>query len=128
MTSTQPATSQPTRETLITSTMLAVFLRVAGAVETGVRPHALGTRERQVTVRIGDAVEHLTSARVAAQVRQRWDARMFLAMRLRQRVSQTRLHPAPGTYPVAVGVRLTDSVQITPSTCLSTAPHEPRRT
>ncbi len=62
-----------------------------------------------MTVRIGDAVVHLTSARVAAQVRQRWDARMFLAMRLRQRVSQSWLHPVLGTYPVAVGVRLTDA-------------------
>jgi len=98
---------------LLSSTVLAVVLRVAGPVETGVTGHALGHPERQVSVRIGDAVIHLRDPKTAAMLRQRWDAGLGAALRLRERVSQTWLAPRPGTYPVAVGVQLTDQVRVT---------------
>ncbi|MGD9991442.1 hypothetical protein [Pseudonocardia sp.] len=97
---------------LITSTVLAVVLRVAGPVTVGVLPHGLGHPERQVSVRIGDVVVHLTDKRVAARIRQRWDASVGQALRLREQVSQTWLRPRPGTYPAAVSVQLTDQVEI----------------
>lgn len=97
---------------VITSTVLAVVMRVAGPVTTGVLPHGLGTPERQVSVRIGDVVVHLAEAKVAARVRQQWDAGVGMALQLRQRVSQTWLHPRPGTYPAAVSVQLTEHVKV----------------
>ena len=104
-------TSGETRQVL-TSTVLAVVMRVAGPVETGVRAHALGYPERQVSVRIGDVVVHLRDPRTAARIRERWDAGLGMALRLRERVSQTWLAPRPGTYPAAVSVQLTDAVRI----------------
>lgn len=98
---------------LLTSTVLAVVLRVAGPVETGVVGHGLGHPERQASVRIGDAVIHLRDPKTAALVRQRWDAGLGAALRLRERVSQTWLAPRPGTYPAAVSVQLTDQVRVT---------------
>jgi hypothetical protein len=98
---------------LVTSTVLAVVLRVAGPVQTGVIAHGAGHPERQVSARIGDAVIHLRDPRVAALVRQRWDAALGSALRLRERVSQTWLRPRPGTYPAAVSVQLTDQVEVT---------------
>lgn len=98
---------------LLTSTVLAVVLRVAGQVQTGVIAHGSGHPERQVSVRIGDAVIHLRDPKVAAVVRQRWDAALGSALRLRERVSQTWLRPRPGTYPAAVSVQLTDQVEVT---------------
>jgi hypothetical protein len=97
---------------LLTSTVLAVFLRVAGQVETGIVSHELGHPERQVSVRIGDAVIHLRDPKTAALVRQRWDAGLGAALRLRERVSQTWLAPRPGTYPAAVSLQLTDQVRV----------------
>jgi len=71
---------------VITSTVLAVVMRVAGPVTTGVLPYGLGTPERQVSVRIGNVVVHLAEAKVAARVRQQWDAGVGMAMQLRRRV------------------------------------------
>jgi hypothetical protein len=97
---------------LLTSTVLAVVLRVAGEVQTGVIAHGSGQPERQVSVRIGDAVIHLRDPKVAAVVRQRWDAALGSALRLREKVSQTWLRPRPGTYPAAVSVQLTNQVEV----------------
>jgi hypothetical protein len=97
---------------LMTSTVLAVVLRVAGPVQTGIAAHGLGHPERQVSVRIGDAVIHLRDPEVAALVRQRWDGALGSALRLRERVSQTWLRPRPGTYPAAVSVQLTGQVEV----------------
>lgn len=70
---------------------------VGPAVITDVRPHALGTPERQVFARIGDALIYLTDPAVAARIRQQWDAAQYLvAQRLPERISQTWLAPAPG--------------------------------
>lgn len=95
---------------VLTSAVLAVVIRVAGPVTTGVVPYGLRTPERQVNVRIGDAVVHVTDPKAAARIRQRWDASVGLALRLRERVSQTWLQPRPGTYPAAVSVQLTRNV------------------
>jgi len=97
---------------LLSSTVVAVVLRVAGAVQTGVVAVGLGRPERQVSVRIGDAVIHLRDPKVASLLRQRWDAALGSALRLRERVSQTWLRPRPGTYPVAVSVQLTEQVEV----------------
>ena len=119
MTTIDPTAAAVTFETaeharpLLTSTALAVVLRVAGPVETGVTGHGLGHPERQVSVRIGDAVVHLRDPKTAALVRQRWDAGLGAALRLRERVSQTWLAPRPGTYPAAVSLQLTDQVRVT---------------
>lgn len=98
---------------LLSSTVLAVVLRVAGPVQTGVIAHGLGHPERQVSVRVGDAVILFRDPKVAALVRQRWDAALGSALRLRERVSQTWLRPRPGTYPAAVSVQWTDQVEVT---------------
>ena len=55
--------SQPPTTDQLTSTVIAVVLRVAGAVVTDVRPHAIGTPHRQVTARIGDVLLYLTDPR-----------------------------------------------------------------
>lgn len=109
-------TAQPTttsQEHRLTSTVLAVILRVAGPVITDIRPHAIGTPERQVNARIGDALLYLTNPRTAARIRQQWDASQYLARRLPEQVSQTWLAPDPDNYPLGVAVRLTDTVDIT---------------
>ena len=108
---------QPTRIPqpvhVMASTVLAVVMRVAGPVITEVHPHALGTPERQVLARIGDALVYLTDPKAAAHIRQRWDAAQYLvAQRLPERVSQTWLAPTPGTYPVGVTVQLTAEVKV----------------
>jgi hypothetical protein len=98
---------------VLTTTVLAVLMRVAGPVPTEVHPHALGHPEQQVSARIGDAVVYLTEPVVAARIRQQWDAAQYLAThRLPERVSQTWLAPRPGTYPVGVAVRLTGQVEV----------------
>jgi hypothetical protein len=109
---TQPQTQNATDQRALTSNVLTVVLRVAGPVETSVRPHALGYPERQVSVRIGDALIHLTDPKAAERIRQRWDAGFAGALRLRRQVSQTWLQPRPGTYPVAVSVHLTREATI----------------
>src|SRR3712207_1876627 len=79
---------------VLTTTVLAVLMRVAGPVPTEVHPHALGHPEQQVSARIGDAVVYLTEPTVAARIRQQWDAAQYLAThRLPERVSQTWLAP-----------------------------------
>jgi hypothetical protein len=112
-TTTDPGTedAEQTRP-LLTSTVMAVVLRVAGLVETGIVAHGLGHPERQASVRIGDVVIYLRDPAVAALVRQRWDASLGSAMRLRERVSQTWLRPSPGTYPAAVSIQLTDQCEV----------------
>lgn len=97
---------------VVTSSVLAVVMRVAGPVTTGVLPYGSGTPEQQVSVRIGDAVVLLRDRRTAARVRQQWDAGVGMALRLRRQVSQTWLRPRPGTYPVAVSVQLTERVRV----------------
>ena len=92
---------------LLTSTVLAAVLRVAGPAETRVITHAVGHPERQASVRVGDAMIHLRDPRVAGLLRQRWDSAFGSALQLREQVSQTWLRPRPGTYPVAVSVQLT---------------------
>lgn len=109
-----PTTGQNADDVVITSTVLAVVMRVAGPVTVGLLPYGSGTPERQVSVRIGDVVVHLTDPKAAARIRQRWDAGVGLALRLRERVSQTWLQPRPGTYPAAVSVRLTKNVEVVP--------------
>ena len=76
-TATNPTTVSDHLAPMTTSTVLAVVMRVAGPVTTGVLPYGLGTPERQVSVRIGDAVVHLTQAKVAARVRQQWDCLLY---------------------------------------------------
>ena len=108
----QPTIPQPIH--VMASTVLAVVMRVAGPVITEVRPHALGTPERQVIARIGDALVYLTDPKAAARIRQQWDAAQYLAVkRLPERVSQTWLAPTPDTYPVGVTVQLTGRVDVT---------------
>ncbi|MGQ0479996.1 MAG: hypothetical protein ACT4O0_03050 [Pseudonocardia sp.] len=98
----------------MTSNVLAVILRVAGPVVTGTHPHALGTPERQVSVRIGDALVYLTDPEVAARIRQHWDAAQYLAVRrLPEQVSQTWLAPDPERYPLGVTLQLTGPVRVT---------------
>ncbi len=111
----QTDTSTITDQTrpLMTSTVLAVMLRVAGPVETGTVAHGLGYPERQVSVRIGDVVIYLRDPKVAARVHQRWHGTFASALHLRERVSQTWLRPRPGTYPAAVSLQLTDEVKVT---------------
>ena len=77
---------------VLASTVLQCGDAVAGSVPTEVHPHALGHPERQVSVRIGDAVVSLSQPAVAARIRQQGDAAHYLAtVRLPQRVSQTWL-------------------------------------
>lgn len=97
---------------MLTSTVIAVLLRVAGPVEIGISAHALRTPERQVSLRIGDVLVHLTDPDVAGRVRQCWDAALGAALRLPRQTSQTWLGPRPGTYPTAIGVQFTDQVQV----------------
>ena len=110
---TQQPTSIPQPIHVMASTVLAVVMRVAGPVITEVRSHALGTPERQVIARIGDALVYLTDSKAAAHVRQRWDAAQYLVVqRLPERVSQTWLAPTPGAYPVGVTVQFTGEVTV----------------
>jgi hypothetical protein len=100
-------------ESRLTSSVLAVVLRVAGPVVTDVRPHALATPERQVSARIGDVLIYLTDPRAAARIRQRWDAAQYLvAQRLPEQVSQTWLAPDPEAYPLGITVRLDGPVRV----------------
>ena len=109
---TSPTTVRNQRGPAITSTVLGVVMRVAGPVTIGVLPYGLDTPERQVSVRIGDVVVHMAAANVAARVRQQWDAGVGTALQSRRRVSQTWLHPRPGTYPAAVSLQLTEHVKM----------------
>jgi len=98
---------------VLTSTVLAVLMRVVGTVPTDVHPYALGDPEQQLSARIGDAVVYLTDPGVAGRIRQHWDAAQYLAARrLPERVSQTWLAPRPGTYPVGVALRLSGQVEV----------------
>lgn len=111
---TSPRLTAPQAVSVVTSTVLAVVMRVAGPVPTEVHPYAIGYPEQQVTARIGDAVLYLTEPAVAGYVRQQWDATQYLAAcRLPERVSQTWLAPRPGTYPIGVTLRLTHHVEVT---------------
>src|SRR5581483_3069126 len=93
---------------------------------TRIRAHAVGTPQPQVSIRSGDALVHLRDAEAAERVRQRWDAALPGALRLRERVSQTWLEPRPGTYPVAVSVELTDQVTVASRFVpANTARHQP---
>ena len=110
----QPPTAQPHRVPVLASTVLSVVMRVAGPVPTDVHPYALGHPEQQVSARIGDAVVYLTEPTLAARIRQQWDAAYYLASaRLPDRVPQTWLAPQPGSYPLAIALRLTGAVEIT---------------
>ena len=103
----------PPSAPVLSSTVLAVLMRVAGPVPTEVHPYALGCPEQQVSARIGDAVVYLTEPGVAARIRERWDGAQYLvAHRLPERVSQTWLGPRPGTYPVGVALRLSGQVEV----------------
>ncbi len=105
---------QPSEHHGVTSTVLAVVLRVAGPVLTGIHPHAIGTPERQVSARIGDALVYLTDPAVAARIRQHWDAAQYLAVqRLPEQVSQTWLAPDPERYPLGICVQLSGPVEVT---------------
>lgn len=109
-------TAEPTTDTRqLTSTVIAVILRVAGMVTIDVRSHAIGTPQRQVTARIGDALLYLTDPRTVARVRQQWDAAQYIAARrLPETVSQTWLaNPQPQTYPLGVTLRLEGPVPVT---------------
>ncbi|MGH3853197.1 MAG: hypothetical protein ACRDR6_06795 [Pseudonocardiaceae bacterium] len=101
------------RHPVLTSTVLAVVMRVAGPVPAEIHPYALGHPEQQVTARLGDALVYLTDPAVAARIRQHWDAAQYLAAcRLPARVSQTWLAPRPGKYPPGVVLRLTGDVDL----------------
>ena len=105
--------ASPRSVPVLTSTVLAVVMRVAGPLPTEVHPHAIGHPEQQVTARIGDAIVYLTEPTVAARIRQQWDAAQYLAAtRLPERVSQTWLAPTPDTYPLGVALRLTGAVEV----------------
>jgi hypothetical protein len=67
--------ASPRSVPVLTSTVLAVVMRVAGPLPTEVHPHAIGHPEQQVTARIGDAIVYLTEPTVAAHIRQQWDRR-----------------------------------------------------
>lgn len=60
----------PRPGSVLTSTVLAVVMRVAGPVPTEVHPHAIGHPEQQVTARLGDAVVYLAKPAVAGRIRQ----------------------------------------------------------
>lgn len=114
MTTQQLTSPQPAP--VLSSTVLAVVMRVAGPVPTEVYPHAIGHPEQQVTARIGDAVVYLTEPALAGRIRQQWDAAQYLAAtRLPERVSQTWLAPQPGTYPLGVALRLAGTSKSPPN-------------
>lgn len=85
------------------SNVLALIVRVAGPVITGV--HAVEQAE-QVSVRLGDVLVYLDDATAAARLRQQWDTTRYLATRLPEQVSQTWLAHDPKRYPVAASMRL----------------------
>lgn len=94
-----------------TSTVLAVHLRVAGPVIADVRAHAIGTPEKQVSARIGDALVYLTDRRTAARIRQQWDASQYIAVkRLPNEAPQFR--SVPDRYPMGLSVRLDGKTRI----------------
>ncbi len=106
----QPLGAQPGR--ILSSTVLGVTLRVAGAVTTEVHPFAIGTAEQQVTARLGDVLIYVSDPGIADRVRALFDGAILTAHKLPSRVSQTWLHPKPGTYPLTVAARLTDPVEL----------------
>lgn len=106
----QPLGQQPGR--IITSTVLGVTLRVAGAVPTDVHAYAIGTAEQQVTARLGDVLIYVSDAVVADRIRALFDGAILTAHKLPSRVSQTWLHPKPGTYPLTVAARLAGQVEL----------------
>lgn len=126
-------TRRPDNQPRLTSTVLAAVLRVAGPVVTDVRPHAIGTPQRQVTARVGDVLLYLTDPRVAARIRQRWDAVQYLAAkRLPEQVSQTWLAPDPSAYPLGITLRLegpvrVDTKWVAGSRALGIPPHQRAR-
>lgn len=106
------AAEAPSARQILACNVLAVILRVAGPVITDVRPHALGTPQRQVTVRLGDALLYLTDPQVAARIRQHWDAAVYLATRLPEQVSPTWLGHVPDTYPLGVTLQPTADMRL----------------
>jgi hypothetical protein len=106
----QPLGAQPGR--IITSTVLGVTLRVAGAVPTEVHAYAIGTAEQQVTARLGDVLIYVSDPGIADLIRTQFDGAILAAHKLPSRVSQTWLHPKPGTYPLTVAARLTNPVDL----------------
>lgn len=106
-------TTTPQQIPTLASAVVAVILRVAGPVITDVRAHAVGTPERQINARIGDALIYLTDRRLAARIRQQWDAAQYIAtQRLPERVSQTWLAHSSDVYPVGVTLQLTGQVKV----------------
>ncbi|MQA12811.1 MAG: hypothetical protein GEV09_01190 [Pseudonocardiaceae bacterium] len=106
----QPLGPQPGR--ILTSTVLGVTLRVAGAVTTEVHPFAIGTPEQQVTARLGDALIYICDPELSDRIRAHWDSAILAAHKLPSRVSQTWLVPQPGTYPLTIAARLTDQLEL----------------
>ncbi|MPZ64540.1 MAG: hypothetical protein GEU83_03145 [Pseudonocardiaceae bacterium] len=106
----QPLGEQPGR--IMTSTVLGVTMRVAGAVRTEVHAYAIGTGEQQVTARLGDVLVYVSDPTVADRVRAHWDSAILAAHKLPSRVSQTWLNPKPGTYPLTVAARLVGPVDL----------------
>lgn len=63
----QPLGEQPGR--ILTSTVLGVTLRVAGAVPTETHAYAIGTPEQQVTARLGDVLIYISDPGIADLIR-----------------------------------------------------------
>lgn len=107
MAATKP-TSSTEPQPHLASTVVSVVLRVAGPVITDVRPHALGTRQRQVVARIGDVLFYLDDRWLAARIRQQWDAAQYVvSQRLPEQAPQVWLAGADDSYPLTVAQQLT---------------------
>jgi hypothetical protein len=96
----------------LASNVLALIVRVAGPVITGVRAHAVGHPEQRICVRLGDVLLDLVDTDAVAVLRQKWDATRYLAGRLPERVSRTWLGHEPERYPLAATVQLAGAVEL----------------
>ncbi len=105
-------TAMPHSNPHLASNVLALIVRVAGPVITGVRAHAVGHPEQRICVRLGDVLLDLADPDAVAVLRQKWDATRYLAGRLPERVSQTWLGHDPERYPLAATVQLSGDVEL----------------
>lgn len=96
----------------MTTTVLAVIQRAAGDVATAVTVHQVDRVQREVTIRIGDAVLWVRDIPVIQRLRQQWDASRHLSSRLRRKVSATWLAPDPDAHPISVAQRLGEATDV----------------
>lgn len=101
------------RTPLFASNVLALIVRVAGPVATGVTAHAVGHPEQRICVRLGDVLLDVVDPGTVAALRQKWDATGYFANRLPEQVSQTWLGHDLDRYPLAATVQLAGPVKLT---------------